>query len=611
METHTMIYDVCRDYICDYGPQLAPFKEKLLGYLRSRSIAKLATCSTLLDPIIHDREHWRHLLQIEAMFKKNKAFSSEDCEANAFRSFQKSEVKCQIANKRLDFYYEYPDRLDPELSLWMSRMSGIIQHVLGDFNVFFEDLPQRIRLTGGATVNTSRKQSIPYMKLRRRMTVPVTAIPYVSALYRFHGYTAPKWKIVNWNRIEAVPKNYKTHRTIACEPEGVMPFQLAFDSYVKERLRSRMGINLSSQVLNQELAKEGSISGNLATIDLSAASDSLTYNCVAWLFPSAWFNYMREIRSTHYLSQDDVLTKYAKFSSMGNGCTFGLETLVFAAACKAVGSKRSTVYGDDIVIETELVEDLNRLLAFLGFDVNSEKSFTSGPFRESCGSNWFQGVDITPQYIRRLPKRTSEVHHYVNILATIGLPGGKVWDNARRLILEWNAREKSTLLLTPFTHDSTSGIWIDTPTAYSTKVLRNVKGSLQYKGLVTQARWDDDSEGIFVRSKLGGRNLRVVDSRTLALWFLEKNRIAGSEFSPISAISQNERYRKKGDLQRLAKVFSSSENANALVESSLVPSLRVKYMRKWVSWFPPAQATPVHLYWWTDYILPALRGGKV
>jgi hypothetical protein len=59
---------------------------------------------------------------------------------------------------------------------------------------------------------------------------------------------------------------------------------------------------------------------------------------------------------------------------MGNGYTFTIETLVFAAICKSIGSRQFSVYGDDIIIETELYEPLVEMLSYLGFEVNKEKS---------------------------------------------------------------------------------------------------------------------------------------------------------------------------------------------------------------------------------------------
>lgn len=98
-----------------------------------------------------------------------------------------------------------------------------------------------------------------------------------------------------------------------------------------------------------------------------------------------------------------------KVSSMGNGFTFELETLIFYGLCSAViellASKdmdhRCTVFGDDIIIASELVPALREVLLYFGFVMNPKKTFSEGPFRESCGKHFFYGNDVTPFYIRQ------------------------------------------------------------------------------------------------------------------------------------------------------------------------------------------------------------------
>jgi hypothetical protein len=88
-----------------------------------------------------------------------------------------------------------------------------------------------------------------------------------------------------------------------------------------------------------------------------------------------------------------------KFSSMGNGFTFELETLLFYAIAKAAGGLQRdelSVYGDDIIIPTRCASDVLAALRFFGFTPNQRKTFVQGPFRESCGGDFFCGVDVTP-----------------------------------------------------------------------------------------------------------------------------------------------------------------------------------------------------------------------
>mgnify|MGYP003571884721 FL=1 len=585
MMTQSTVYDITRHYVHDYSHLLGPDLTKtLLGYVRSRSLNSLASASDLFDEHLHTSDTFRCLRQVAAFFKKNASFSEpERCEIAAFESFLDSEKRCRITNRRLSYYYFWRSRLDSDLELQMGKMERFINRVLGPFSGFLGEFPEHIKITSGASATRSRKNSQPYLKLRRYASCTPKAKPYIDVLTRYFGYKPLPVQLINWNRVEAVPKNWKTHRTIACEAEANVPLQLAFDSYAKKRLLKLARVDLSDQSRNQQLAYEGSVSGSLATIDLSAASDSLAFEAVSWLLPTPWFEYLRDIRSSCYRSPMGF-GKYAKFSSMGNGATFALETLVFAAASYAVGSKRFSVYGDDIVIETELHEKLIRLLAFLGFRVNEEKSYTSGPFRESCGKDYFSGIDVTPFYIREMSDRKVVMCHNVNGLASIALPEGSLWIYLRELV------SSCELPLVPYNGSSPSGIYIDVQTAYAKDLFRTRNGIQEYRAYVSSDK---------------SRSIR--DSRTLFLWHLQASKRSSTAMLPTPTGVYMLPSLVKGETRSYQKVVVTNlpdERINlGTIQSSRMPTLCHKYRRKWVRWIPPSSATPVHLYWWTDFLM--------
>ena len=553
METKQVAYDACRYYLLDNKRHLDPtLFETILGFLRSRNLEKLCSASVLYREH-HSVEAFRVLKQVESFFKKNEAFSDdESCTQKASESFFDSESRCRRTNRRLSFYYLHRDRLDPDLELYMRKAESFIRRVLGPHDPFISNLPRYIRVTDGATASRSRRRSLPYLKVKKGYQCSAGAVPYLQSLSRFFGYGDLRLWVSPINRVEVVPKNWKTHRTIACEPDGNLPFQLAFDSYAKDRLR-RFGIDLSDQFRNQDLAKQGSISGSLATIDLSSASDTVAYNTVAWLFPQSWFRYLCSFRSTCFKGAFGY-GSYSKFSSMGNGSTFAIETLVFAAACSAVGSRQFSVYGDDIVIEAELYDKLVRFLRFLGFVVNQDKSFHTGPYRESCGKHWFKGIDVTPFYVRGRLKMKPELSHVVNGLVTIGQPLGYLWDYCKELI------SQCKLPYVPYNNQTTSGIFLDVQTSYSLKLIKTLRKAHMW---IPQ----------FKSFQPKGGSVYIGDLRTLFLWHLDAFRIR---------IRNRER--------------------EALVRSR-VPLAEHRYVRKWVGWRIPAGSTPDHLIWWSEYAL--------
>jgi len=188
-----------------------------------------------------------------------------------------------------------------------------------------------------------------------------------------------------------------------------MFLQLGLGKMLRRRLK-RYGIDLNDQSRNREMARLGSIDQRFCTIDLSSASDTISYEVVRSILPEDWFVYFDTTRCEKSLidvgaHKGEVVTNQ-KFSSMGNGFTFELESLIFycvvlAAIYKRPGEECVSVFGDDIIAENKDYERIAIALEACGFSVNQDKSFYRGPFRESCGGNFINGYDITPLRIKR------------------------------------------------------------------------------------------------------------------------------------------------------------------------------------------------------------------
>ena len=216
------------------------------------------------------------------------------------------------------------------------------------------------------------------------------------------------------NRVQCVPKNYKTDRTIAIEPSMNMYVQKGIGTVIRRRLK-RVGIDLDSQVPNQLMALKGSREDNVATIDLSMASDTVSIEIVRQLLPPDWFLALEQSRSTQGVLPSGEKIVYRKFSSMGNGYTFELETLIFWALTWAVSYLHDgdmslvKVYGDDLTVDSTVADQLMDVLSFCGFTINASKTYINGYFRESCGKHYHRGNDVTPFYVRRPVDTLSEL----------------------------------------------------------------------------------------------------------------------------------------------------------------------------------------------------------
>lgn len=557
MEPIKMIYDICQCYLKDLRDVDEALIRTVDGYRRSRNLPELTSCSRHFDRAKHTINDWKALRQVEAFFKKNADLSQPTfCQENAAHSFFEAEHSCSLTNRKLRPFIGFPNLIDEGYRNQVLAMARYIYNVLGDFHHFLDALPRLVRVTPGATSTRSRRDSLPQLKMRLKVFATGRSFPYIWSLYKLFGFDNVRLRKVSSNRVELVPKNWKTYRTIACEPEGNLPFQLAFDGWTKRRLR-RFGIDLSDQSANQRRAKHASIHDDFVTVDFSKASDTISYNTVALLFPIPWFKYLDDIRTPEYRGVFGE-GKYSKFSSMGNGSTFTIETLIFAAACHAVGSRSFLVYGDDVIIERKFYEEFIALTQFLGFTINRDKSFHEGPFRESCGKDYFGGIDVTPVFIRGIDKRKSTLCHVCNTLMGISQYGGKLEAFLLKLIKEHK------LPLVPYNESTLSGIWIDPTRARQLGILKRINYIDVYKGYTAKYR-----------------RKSFVDSRGYYLWFLNKH--GQVLFSgPWEAASRN----------------------IMLTETSSVPVFDHAYVRKRVYWHEPVTGMPDHLYWWSELISP-------
>lgn len=230
------------------------------------------------------------------------------------------------------------------------------------------------------------------------------------------------------NRFTTTAKDARTDRGICVEPQGNLYCQLGVGDHMKRRL-SRVGLFVNrdntplgpiqlltsrpapnGQLIHRAIAKLASRDGSWATIDLSDASDTVCYQLVRMLLPPDWFALLDSIRSP-FTRINKIWHKLDKFSSMGNGFTFELETLIFAALSCGEGDELGVdvfAYGDDILIRRERARDVMAILSFFGFTPNPRKSFHTGLFRESCGGDYFGGEDVRPVFSKREPREPVE-----------------------------------------------------------------------------------------------------------------------------------------------------------------------------------------------------------
>lgn len=244
---------------------------------------------------------------------------------------------------------------------------------------------------------------------------------------------AHKAQIVRSSKLSFVPKTAIIDRAICIEPRWNVYVQLGIGALLERRLR-RVGVSLRDQTRNQGLA-EAAYSRHLATMDLSSASDTLAINLVRDLLGNCdplWLDLIEKSRcaTTRYKG---VEYRLEKVSSMGNGYTFPLESLIFYAFAWAAttftgGAVRDvSVFGDDIIVPRSAFSLLADSLVACGFKVNTKKSYANGSFYESCGSDFWQGRNVRPFFIKEKVANLTDVmilHNKIVRWARNGMPLG-------------------------------------------------------------------------------------------------------------------------------------------------------------------------------------------
>lgn len=191
-------------------------------------------------------------------------------------------------------------------------------------------------------------------------------------------------KFVYGSRFSTVPKNNEARRPINIEPFGNILVQRSIGLHLRRELKRLFGVDLETL---QDTHRQRIKDSHQATIDLKNASDAISTELVKYVIPVRLYGQIARARSEMILGPDGNFHRVNKVSSMGNGFTFELMSLLLNAVCKVL-DPNATVYGDDIIICKTEAPRLIQIIEQVGFVVNKDKSFIDGPFRESCGSNY-------------------------------------------------------------------------------------------------------------------------------------------------------------------------------------------------------------------------------
>jgi len=387
--------------------------------------------------------------QLTLMFSKQKDLCSIARQNAAIAEYVKTDkMLCDpLEDDRASILFE-GKRLD--------RVRQVISIVFGDALSFVdEEIYNEALLPGhgpGATADN--------LKGNQKWTLP-TWHDRLETLFPYGVYGIPNFKY-SWRyaevkhlapgdeppvKVTLVPKTQRTPRLIAIEPTCMQYIQQAISRSLVRQLElptlgkrqnlSSWFVGFTDQKPNNFMASIGSDDGSLATLDLSEASDRIAN----WLVEDLFANFphflegVQACRSTQAKLPSGEIITLQKFASMGSALTFPIEAIVFSAVViervlsaqvkpitrRSIQALRDTVrvYGDDIIVPTDTAESVADGLEVFGFKVNRGKSFWTGKFRESCGKEYWNGLDVSIVKFRtKLPATLRDAPEIISTVST-------------------------------------------------------------------------------------------------------------------------------------------------------------------------------------------------
>jgi hypothetical protein len=391
------------------------------------------------------------LTQLQAFCKKFVGKSSFDTihtddqrDANALGSFLDGNIKCKATNGHIASISKLADtpennffsEVEYLLFKWFESSVGC--------TVNFSAIASNLRHGPGSSVggdsddfvskvgsNNHTMSSVGLQRFTDHLKAETDRSYAETELFRlFHQHGKDS---VKPSSTTPVPKNVETGRTVCTEPSVNMENQLATGALLEEVL-AHVGINLSTQPdINRLMAQFGSTKAgsHYVTLDLRNASNLLSIEFCRRVLPPSWFDWLMFIRSDRTRLPDGSKQgiPLEMMSSMGNGFTFPLQTLLFAAIIhvsyeklgmrtytrrsaleRSFGSHatkgyiRYCVFGDDMIFDSEAFDEICQALEWAGFEINHRKTYQDGPFRESCGQDWLNGFPVRPVFVDKLDK---------------------------------------------------------------------------------------------------------------------------------------------------------------------------------------------------------------
>jgi len=379
-----------------------------------------------------------HIRQVLLMYYKYELPFNHAQELKVLSAFKKTEKDLEQAKGSLDKYPStFSEDCDP--SRRRRRRNGVktieevareAKYILSDvFSLF--DPADIFPRNGPGAVSTKEKlwEKFQWKNVSELIT---NKYPLDEYFYASLGHVCDDYlnnQITTETRsakVILVPKDSRGPRLISCEPVDFQWIQQglsrAIVRMVEQHPLTKWNVRFTSQRENQIAALYGSYTGKYATLDLNEASDRVSVDLVRLLFPPHICEYLEACRTLETELPDGEKLRLHKFAPMGSALCFPVLALTVWALLTAGSPDADTresieVYGDDVIVPTAFAVNAIELLESFGLKINRDKSCTGGLFRESCGMDAFNGVEVTPVRLRTVWSSEPSPGPYVSWIA--------------------------------------------------------------------------------------------------------------------------------------------------------------------------------------------------
>jgi hypothetical protein len=348
---------------------------------------------------------------------------------------EEQKQKCLQDFVVVDAGLDKPSNVDPE---WIEETSDLIRDIFASFDPA-DILPSH----GPGAVATGERNHEKHVFKRIYKSVE-RVYPFTEYFEYSLSAVADRWHLYDGleeletgtAKVVLVPKDSRGPRIISCEPLEIQWIQQGLGKAVKSHLErshiTRGHVNFTDQGVNRDLALKGSMNQRWVTLDMKEASDRVSIWLITELFSKVpeLLAALLATRSGYTKLPSGQVVHLKKFAPMGSNLCFPVQSVVFyalAVAClirhdRATNPSRGVkaraqkarasvyVYGDDIIIRSEVYAPIMTAFPTVGLKFNDGKCCTAGFFRESCGCDAYKGVDVTPLRI----KKVYDIHRTVN-----------------------------------------------------------------------------------------------------------------------------------------------------------------------------------------------------